>query len=155
MLAAMISSLGLVPVAHCAAATALCTPSVEARCIPPVCHQYDRELRPSTTSGMEPMAVVTAQLQALQRGEVKSCFDFSSSRLRRVTGPRDRFEKVVRERPEYKPLVESSGYEVLSTLSVTPRRWRCRVRVDNAVGRVPYSTEYRFELTRHAEAYVA
>ena len=45
-------------------------------------------LSPSTQ--LEPIAVVEDILQALQKGEVRSCFDLSSAKMRREQGPRVR-----------------------------------------------------------------
>jgi len=108
---------------------------------------------PKTT--LTPMAVVEAQLAALQQGEVKKCFDFSSTSFRRVAGPRQRFERIVREAPEYRPLVDCERFEVLSALQVGPKRWKCRVRVENNVGRMPFSVDYRWELRQQASDPVA
>lgn len=140
---------GLLMVAMCVWTTsaAMICPLATPRCASPVLlASHDM---PSTS--LPPMAVVEHQLAALKRGEVQSCFDFSSSRFRRVTGPRQRFEKIVRQAPEYKPLVDCSDYEILSALQIGPQRWKCRVRVDNVVGRMPFSVEYRWELTRQSE----
>ena len=103
---------------------------------------------------MLPVDVVQKQLEALQRGAVHECYEFASSAFRRVAGPRQRFEKIVREAPEYKPLVNSERYQVVSALQVGPRRYKCRVRVHNVVGRMPFSVEYRWELTRQSATVV-
>lgn len=109
--------------------------------------------QPSETS--PPLEVLEAQLKALQRGEVQSCFDVSSITFRRLAGPRQRFERIVREAPEYKPLIKCERYEFLSALQVEPRRWRCRVRVHNTVGRMPFAVEYHMELSKHFETRIA
>ena len=121
------------------------------RCAPPVLKaEADAStVRPSVD--LAPLAVVETQLEALQRGEVAKTFDFSSSRFRRVAGPRHRFEKIVRDSPEYKPLVENERYQILSVLQVAPNRWKCRVRVHNAIGRTPFSVEYNWELTQQMD----
>ena len=106
-------------------------------------------LAPSTD--LPPIAVVEAQLDRLQRGEIQSCFDFSSSQFRRAAGPRQRFEKLLRQRPEYRPLVDCKNYTVLSALQLGPTKWSCRVRVDNRVGSMPFSVEYRWELTQQGD----
>ena len=124
------------------------TPSAAApRCAPVLLSET--EVAPSD---LKPIAVVEAQLDALQRGEVGRCFDFASSQFRRVVGPRQRFEKILKEAPEYKPLLDCSRYEVLSTLQVDPQRWKCRVRVHNSVGFIPFSVEYRWELIQQGES---
>jgi hemimethylated DNA binding protein len=123
------------------------------RCAPVVCLAPDGRL-PSATTRLAPLDVVQSMLEALHHGEVRSCFDFASTSMRRVTGPRNRFEKVVRESPEYKPLVENSRYEILSALQLAPGRWQCRVKVDNTVGRTPFSVEYRCHLIQHMDGHV-
>ena len=47
----------------------------------------------------------------------------------------------------YLPLVACTDYEVLSALSMTPRRWQCRVRVE-AGGR---DYEFSWKLSRQAD----
>jgi len=39
---------------------------------------------------------------------------------------------MVQETPGYRPLVRGSRYEILSTLSTSPRAWQCRLRVDGS-----------------------
>ena len=102
-----------------------------------------------------PMAVVEAQLDALQRGDIQgTCFDLASSRFRRAVAPRQRFEQIVRERPELRPLVACGRYEVLSALRTGPREWKCRVNVTSAVGSMPFSVEYAVELRQHDDTEV-
>lgn len=124
--------------------TALRAERAGSRCEPPSLHAGDEM----------PMSVVEGQLQALQRGEVDSCFDRSSIAFRRLAGPRQKFEKIVREHPEYKPLVGSKNYTVLSALQVAPRRYRCRVRVENTVGRIAFAVDYIWDLVQASETKV-
>ena len=88
-----------------------------------------------------PMGVVESTLTALQKGDVESCFDFSSTELRKATGPRPRFESLLRTMPEYRALIENKNHTILSSLQVGPNR-RYRVRVDNALGSIPFSVAY-------------
>ena len=101
-----------------------------------------------------PMAVVEAQLEALQRGDIEPCFDYSSTSFRRSAGPRQRFAKIVSETPEYKPLVNNTKYEVLSITELGDRQWMCRLRVENSVGSMPFSVEYRWDLTQQQDGAV-
>ena len=41
---------------------------------------------------------------------------------------------------------------MLSALQVAPRLWKCRVKVDNVVGSMPFSVEFCWELTQQSEA---
>ena len=58
----------------------------------------------------------------------------------------------MRAAPEYKPLVGSARYELISALEVSPQRWKCRVRVHNAVGAIPFCVEYEWELRQQSNA---
>ena len=98
-----------------------------------------------------PMGVVESTLTALQKGDVESCFDFSSTELRKATGPRPRFESLLRTMPEYRALIENKNHTILSSLQVGPNRWRYRVRVDNALGSIPFSVAYTWEVTQQPE----
>jgi hypothetical protein len=81
------------------------------------------------TRGMPPLAVVQAQLEALQAGDCARCFAHASPSNRAATGPYDRFERMIRLTPAYSPLICCTSYEVTSSLMVAEDRWRCRVRV--------------------------
>jgi len=72
----------------------------------------------------------------------------SSAELRKAAGPRPRFEHLLRNMPEYKPLLNCSSFEVLSALQVEPQRWKCRVRVKNNIGSMPFSVAYTWEVTQ-------
>lgn len=97
---------------------------------------------------MEPLQVVEAQLAALKAGDCRTCFEHASPVNRRVTGPWHRFEAMLRSPDSpYLPLVACTDYEVLSALSMTPRRWQCRVRVE--AGGQDY--EFSWKLSRQAD----
>ena len=108
-----------------------------------------------------PAEVVEAQIRTMMKGDVRAAFDFASPANRRVTGPADRFERMVRRTPNYNPLVCCSSFEILSALSIGDRVWRCRVRVRPASSSsAPFAidrpfVEYRWELSRQAEAEAA
>ena len=101
-----------------------------------------------TGPSMKPMAVVEAQLKALQSDEVGSCFNLSSADLRHAAGPKPRFTDLLRTMPEYKPMIASESYEVLSALQVGTDTWKYRVRVANKLGSIPFSVGYTYELTK-------
>jgi len=112
----------------------------------------------SEQSAVDPFAITSGEalgvvqrlwLPALQRGDVRACFESASTELRQYAGPKDRFESLLRTMPEYRALLGHSGSEVLSALQVGQNRWKCRVRVDNTVGSVPFSVAYTWELTLH------
>lgn len=73
-------------------------------------------------------------------------------RLRAVLSEQARYEKMMRDSPEFQPLVHCSSYQVLSALKVGERKWQCRVRVDNQVGATRYSVEYNWELMLQSSA---
>lgn len=128
------------------------------RCSPPVLRAGDTNLWSvpwSALTHVDPIAIVEAQLASLQDGNVASCYHLASPGFRRAAGSIQKFEQVVRENPEYKPLVKCTRYRVLSTLQVEPRRWRCRVRVENVVGRIPFSAEYHWDIIKQSETKVA
>lgn len=89
------------------------------------------------------LAVVQAQLQALQSGTPQRCFEFTSPSARRQCSNAELFGQMILGTPAYKPLVCGSRYEITSALSTTPRNWQCRVRVD---GR-----DYLWKLSRQQE----
>lgn len=76
------------------------------------------------TPGAPPIDVVHSQLLALQQGDIERCFNFASPANQRSTGPKARFEMMVRHEPAYSPLVGCTSFEVLSALSVNDKRWR-------------------------------
>ena len=107
--------------------------------------------------GLAPQEVVEAQLTALQRGDVRCCFSFASPNNRRATGPWTKFERMVKQTPAYAPLVGCTSFEILSVLSVSPRKWRCRVRVRPAgSSSAPFAVadpfvDYSWELSQQGE----
>ena len=109
-----------------------------------------RSMEPS--SDLKPLSVVEAQLDALQRDQVNSCFDLSSADLRAAAGPRARYEHLLRSMPEYKPLIASEGYELLSALQVSAKTWKCRMRVQNTMGKQRFAVDYTWELTKESES---
>jgi len=96
--------------------------------------------------------VESSWLTALADGAVGRCYDFSSAELRRATGPRARFESLLRTMPEYRALLNVTGYDVLSRLQVGRDRWKCRLNVHSVVGSVPYTIAYTWEVTLHDHA---
>jgi hemimethylated DNA binding protein len=138
-----------------AQSSALFTP----RCSPPVLLAGDKRLSTvvpwSALADLEPMNIVQAQLASLQDGNVADCYHLASPGFRRAAGSVENFEQTVRENPEYRPLVKCRRYQVLSTLKVGPRRWRCRVRVENIVGCIPFSAEYHWDIIQQSKTKVA
>jgi len=108
----------------------------------------------SPSTSQSPISVVENRLAALQQDDVQSWWNFATPRVRRASTERQRFEKFVRAAPALKPLIGSDRYEILSALQVAPRRWRCRVRVENKVGSMRFSVEYTWELAQHVEAII-
>jgi len=104
------------------------------------------------SADLTPMAVVEARLSALQQQDVSSWFDFATVRVRRLCAQSGKgFEEIIRGAPALKPLLGCEKYEVLSTLQLEPQRWTARVRVENRVGRMPFSVIYTWELLQQSE----
>lgn len=102
----------------------------------------------SPTRGMAPLAVVQAQLEALQAGDCARCFAHASPSNRAATGPFARFERMIRLTPAYSPLICCTSYEVTSSLMIANDRWRCRVRVRPAgASSAPFATASPLVLT--------
>ena len=103
---------------------------------------------------LSPREVVEAQLEALRQGDVRSCFEFASPKNRRVTGPWERFDTMVRRSAQYSPLVCCSSFEITSALALSDDSWTCRVRVRPAgSSSAPFAVAdpvvaYRWELSR-------
>ena len=55
-------------------------------------------------------AVVGAQLDALRDGDTARCFAFASPSNKRVTGPAERFEHLIRASPSYAPMYRCAGW---------------------------------------------
>lgn len=96
-------------------------------------------LRPLSMSAqpspsMSPVEVTERQLEALQQGDVQTCFNFASPANRKATGPWQRFELMVRQTPAYQPLVGSTRFAVVGALPTGDNGYRCRVRVWPAGG---------------------
>ena len=105
-----------------------------------------------------PRDVVHSQMAALQRSDVGRCYAFAApsgpSRMklrpalllrcyafaapsnRLVTGPLERFERMVRGSPAYAPLVGCSRWEFVGALPISERRYLVRVRERAVRGRV-------------------
>jgi hypothetical protein len=77
---------------------------------------------------------VKAQLAALERGDVATCYNFASPSKKRITGPRKKFDLIVRNSAAYAPLVRLCRYEILGALPVGETDYHCRVRVWPAEG---------------------
>jgi len=97
----------------------------------------------SPSVGLQPIAVVQAQLQALQSRTLDRCFDFISPSARRNIYSAELFVKTLHDTPDYQPLAHGSHYEIRSALATTARNWQCRVHVD---GR-----DYRWHLSQQPE----
>ena len=81
----------------------------------------------SPSRDLAPVEVTTAQLEALQQGDVEQCYLFASPANRRNIGSADDLEVVVKS-PSYQALVGCSSFKILSALSMGDR-WAARVRV--------------------------
>ena len=86
----------------------------------------------SPSPSLSPVDVVTSQMTALQKGDVRAAFEFASPANRVNTGPWQNFEMMVRQTPAYSPLVQCSSFEVVGALPFGDERMRCRVRVKPA-----------------------
>ena len=124
------------------------SPIATHRCVSPILRDARTPVQPSFP---KPLTVVESQLAGLQRGDVQAFFDSSSTRVRRVSGPRQRFEKIVRSAPALKPLIDSEGFKILSALRIGPTSWQYRVRVENTVGSISYSVDYVMKVLQHNE----
>jgi hypothetical protein len=78
---------------------------------------------------LSPIEVVEAQLVALQRNDVQTCFRFASPANKQATGPWQRFEMMVRQTPAYAPLVDCARFRIIGALPVSAEAYRVRVRV--------------------------
>ena len=83
----------------------------------------------SPSPSLSPVDVVTSQMTALQKGDVRAAFEFASPANRVNTGPWQNFEMMVRQTPAYSPLVQCSSFEIVGALPFGDERMRCRVRV--------------------------
>ena len=86
----------------------------------------------SPSPSLSPVDVVTSQMTALQKGDVRAAFEFASPANRVNTGPWQNFEMMVRQTPAYSPLVQCSSFEIVGALPFGDERMRCRVRVKPA-----------------------
>ena len=86
----------------------------------------------SPSPSLSPADVVTSQMTALQKGDVRAAFEFASPANRVNTGPWQNFEMMVRQTPAYSPLVQCSSFEIVGALPFGDERMRCRVRVKPA-----------------------
>merc|ERR1719197_688777 len=81
---------------------------------------------------LAPISVVESQMAALAEGDVQRCYQFASPSNKKITGPWQKFEILVRQSPAYAPLVSCSSFEVLSALQLTDSKYLCRVMVKPA-----------------------
>ena len=86
------------------------------------------------------------------------CYAFAAPSNRLVTGPLERFERMVRGSPAYAPLVGCSRWEFVGALPISERRYLVRVRVSPPYGSsAPYAAawprtvDYTFVLGRQTE----
>lgn len=86
----------------------------------------------SPSPSLSPVDVVTSQMTALQKGDVRAAFEFASPANRVKSGPWQNFEMMVRQTPAYSPLVQCSSFEIVGALPFGDERMRCRVRVKPA-----------------------
>ena len=105
-----------------------------------------------------PRDVAHSQMAALQRSDVGRCYAFAAPSNRLVTGPLERFERMVRGSPAYAPLVGCSRWEFVGALPISERRYLVRVRVSPPYGSsAPYAAawprtvDYTFVLGRQTE----
>ena len=100
----------------------------------------DASASKSPSPELSPLEVVSSQLTALQRNNVQRAFAFASPNNKKVTGPWQRFEMMVRQTPAYSPLVCCSRFEVVGALPMGPSKYQCRARVWPAGGSTaPYA----------------
>ena len=123
------------------------------RCMPPTLRLDANPVQPNLPTSAT--AVVESQLAGLQRGDVQAFFDSASTRVRRVSGPRQRFEKIVRSAPALRPLIDSEGFNILSALQIGPHAWQYRVRVENTIGSISYSVDYMMKVLQHTEGAIS
>ena len=105
-----------------------------------------------------PRDVVHSQMAALQRSDVGQCYAFAAPANRLVTGPLERFERMVRDSPAYAPLIGCSRWDFVGALQISERRYLVRVRVAPPYGSsAPYAAawprtvDYTFMLGRQTE----
>jgi hypothetical protein len=106
-----------------------------------------------------PIDVVRAQMAALQRGDVATVWSFAAPTNRAATGPLPRFERMVRDDPNYAPLIGCSRWELVSALTRSERAFSARVRVAPAYSSAaPFAAarvaplHYEWSLRRQGEA---
>ena len=102
--------------------------------------QADAAASARPSPDLTPLQVVSSQLTALQRNNVQRAFEFASPNNKKVTGPWQRFEMMVRQTPAYSPLVCCSKFEVVGALPMGPSKYQLRARVWPAGGSsAPYA----------------
>ena len=82
---------------------------------------------------LTPLEVVEKQLVALQRGDVAAAFAFASPDNKRITGPWQKFEMMVRQTPAYSPLVSCTSCACHRKFQTPPQRaprWPCTRSLD-------------------------
>lgn len=60
---------------------------------------------------------------------METCYNFASPNKKRITGPRQKFDLIVRHSPAYAPLVRLRRYSIVAVLPMSASVYRCRVRV--------------------------
>jgi hypothetical protein len=110
--------------------------------------------RPSPS--LTPIGVVEAELAALSRGDVETCYNFASPNKKFIAGPRQKFDLIVRHSPAYAPLVHLRRYSIVAALPVSESVYQCRVRVwpgDSSKLRcLAPVLDYDFQLKRESES---
>eukprot|EP00629_Pelagomonadales_sp_RCC1024_P012923 CAMPEP_0119271190 /NCGR_PEP_ID=MMETSP1329-20130426/7882_1 /TAXON_ID=114041 /ORGANISM="Genus nov. species nov., Strain RCC1024" /LENGTH=179 /DNA_ID=CAMNT_0007271233 /DNA_START=86 /DNA_END=621 /DNA_ORIENTATION=+ len=104
-----------------------------------------------------PEEVVAAQMVALAFGDVFRCFKFASPANKAVTGPWQRFERMLADNPEYSPMLRCSNWKFIGGLPLEDENRRIvRVRVYPAGGSsapfaVPPMLDYEFQLSKQPD----
>ena len=75
-----------------------------------------------------PETVVQLQLEALQKDDMETVYQFASPSNKQAMGPVIRFSEMVRS-PPYDPLIHHSRASVMMTMAYRVNRWQCLVRV--------------------------
>ena len=103
-----------------------------------------------------PEEVVAAQMVALAFGDVFRCFKFASPSNKAVTGPWQRFERMLADNPEYSPMLRCVHWKFIGGLPLDdPDKRIVRVRVypekDENSPPAPPMVDYEFQLSRQPD----
>jgi hypothetical protein len=80
------------------------------------------------TPAMTPEQIVTAQLAALQKDDMRAVYEFASPANKARVGSLDTFSLMVHDGP-YRNLVKHEKADILLTMTTAPTSWTGLVRV--------------------------